>query len=97
MLEGSIIDENTRVPEAPTLAAHVEQVKRAFEAGKGISIMKIIAGGQVPEQERENYIEWGFEFPYAHAVNLGMNDESELNLNCDVEAKVRAKRMRRAA
>jgi predicted aldo/keto reductase-like oxidoreductase len=97
MLEGSIMDENTRVPETPTLEAHVEQVKRAFAAGKGISIMKIIAQGKAPQNEWVNYIEWGFKFPYAHAVNLGMNDETELNLNCDVEATVRAQRMRQAA
>ncbi|MCS6862936.1 MAG: aldo/keto reductase, partial [Abditibacteriales bacterium] len=71
MLEGSVISDGTREPQTPSLEAHIAQIQRAFAAGKGISIMKIIAGGQVPENEREDYITWAFEFPYAHAVNLG--------------------------
>jgi len=97
MLEGSVINDHTREPQSPSLEAHIAQIKRAYEAGKGISLMKVIAGGQVPESEREDYIRWAFEFPYAHAVNLGMNYDSELQRNCDIESAVRAQRLRQAA
>lgn len=97
MLEGSIVSENKRDPETPSLEAHIAQIQRAYEAGKGVSIMKILAGGKVAEHERADYIRWAFEFPYAHAVNLGMNTDSELQLNCDIEAAVRAQRLRQAA
>ncbi|MBI3910548.1 MAG: aldo/keto reductase [Armatimonadetes bacterium] len=91
MLEGSIIDPDPaapRDPERPSLAAHIEQIRRAYEAGKGISIMKILSGGQTPEADREGWIRWGFEFPYAHAVNLGITYEPELELDLRLEEEI---------
>lgn len=100
MLEGSIVDpapNAPRVPAAPSMAAHCEQIRRAYEAGKGISIMKVLAGGGVEESERAAWIQWGFEFPYAHAVNLGITFEPELEMDCSIEAKVARGRLARAA
>jgi uncharacterized protein len=100
MLEGSIVDpaaDAPRVPAAPSMEAHCEQIRRAYEAGKGISIMKVIAGGGVEEAERAAWIEWGFEFPYAHAVNLGITFDPELELDCSLEARVARARVSRAA
>jgi 1-deoxyxylulose-5-phosphate synthase len=95
MLEGSIVDPApgaARVPPQPDLAAHLEQVRRAYEAGKGISIMKVIAANQIPPGEREAWIRWGFELPYAHAVNLGITHEPELDEDLRIEAEVAARR-----
>jgi aldo/keto reductase family protein len=100
MLEGSIVDpadDAPRVPATPSMEAHCEQIHRAYEAGKGISIMKVIAGGGVEEAERAAWIEWGFEFPYAHAVNLGITFEPELELDCSLEARIARARVSRAA
>jgi 1-deoxyxylulose-5-phosphate synthase len=100
MLEGSIVDpapDTPREPASPSMATHCEQIRRAYEAGKGISIMKVIAGGDVAEAERAAWIEWGFEFSYAHAVNLGITFEPELELDCSIEAKVARTRLARAA
>jgi predicted aldo/keto reductase-like oxidoreductase len=100
MLEGSIVDPSSdapRVPATPSMEAHCEQIRRAYEAGKGISIMKIIAGGSVAESERAAWIEWGFEFPYAHAVNLGITFDPELEQDCSLEAKIARARLSRAA
>jgi predicted aldo/keto reductase-like oxidoreductase len=100
LLEGSIVDPSPdapRVPERPEIGAHLEQVRRAYDAGKGISIMKIIAGGKVPEGEREDWIRWGFDFPFAHAVNLGITFPPELDLDTRLEREQAERRSRRAA
>jgi predicted aldo/keto reductase-like oxidoreductase len=100
LLEGSIVDpapDAPRDPVQPSLDAHVEQVRRAYEAGKGISIMKVIAGGKTPEEEREAWIRWGFDFPYAHAVNLGITDRPQLELDVRLEDEQARSRVRKAA
>jgi 1-deoxyxylulose-5-phosphate synthase len=84
MLEGSMVDPDPdapRVPEQPSMEEQISQVQRAYEAGKGISIMKILSGGKVEEAERADWIRWGFDFPYAHAVNLGITFPPELELD----------------
>jgi hypothetical protein len=88
MLEGSIVDPDPsapRVPAEPRMDAHIEQVRAAFEAGKGISIMKIIGQRKAPEAEWEDWIRWGFDFPFAHAVNLGITFPPELELDIRLE------------
>ncbi|MBM3459135.1 MAG: aldo/keto reductase [Armatimonadetes bacterium] len=84
MLEGSIVDpapDAPRVPAEPRMDQHIEQVRAAFAAGKGISIMKIIGQRKAPEAEWEEWITWGYEFPYAHSVNLGITHSPELHLD----------------
>lgn len=82
MLEGSIVEEGEdapRVPANPNMQDHIQQVRAAFEAGKGISIMKIIGAGQyAPKDEFEDWIRWAWDFPYAHGLNLGMTHPSDL-------------------
>jgi hypothetical protein len=100
MLEGSIVDEAPDAPRVPPIAMmgdHTEQVRRAYEAGKGILVMKIIAAKQAPEAEWEEWIRWGFDFPYAHAVNLGMTFPPELELDLRLEREQAAARQRAAA
>jgi hypothetical protein len=99
LLEGSIVDPDpaaAREPAVPALAAHLEQVARAFAAGKGISIMKVIGGGQVAEADRAAWIRWGFEFPHAHAVNLGITYPGELDLDVRIEREGAAQRRKAA-
>jgi hypothetical protein len=101
MLEGSIVDpaeDAPRVPSEPSMDAHKEQVRQAFEAGKGISIMKVIGAGQhAPKEEWEDWIRWGFDFPYAHAINLGITYPPELELDVRLEGEQASRRLRRAA
>src|SRR5205807_1451644 len=62
-LEGSVVDpapNSPRVPATPSLEAHLELVRRAFKAGKGISIMKVLGGGTVAEADRAEWIRWAF-------------------------------------
>jgi predicted aldo/keto reductase-like oxidoreductase len=98
MLEGSIVDPDPdapRVPADPRMEEQIRQVQRAYEAGKGISIMKILSGGKVEEAERADWIRWGFDFSYAHAVNLGMTYPPELEF--DVRLANESSRRRLAA
>lgn len=102
LLEGSIVDatpDAPRVPTTPSLEAHIEQVRRAYEAGKGISIMKIIGGSndKVPDAEKPDWIRWGFDFPFAHAVNLGITFPPELEMDVDVEGEAAGSNLRVAA
>jgi hypothetical protein len=87
----------TREPATPSMTAHCEQIRRAYEAGKGISIMKVLAAGDVAEPDRPAWIEWGFDFPYAHAVNLGITFEPELEMDCSIAARAARTRLARAA
>lgn len=100
MLEGSIVDPNPDAPRVPAVASmeeHIRQVRRAYEAGKGISIMKIIGQRKAPEAEWEDWIRWGFDFPYAHAVNLGITWPKELELDTRLEREQATARRRLAA
>ena len=99
LLEGSIVDpapDAARVPAEVSLDAHHAQVRRAYEMGKGISIMKVIGGGQVAEAEREAWLRWGFAYPHAHAVNLGITTPEDLEQDLRLEAE-QAEEARRAA
>lgn len=101
MLEGSIVDpapDAPRVPEQPSMEEHIRQVRRAYEAGKGISIMKIIGGGvHTPKEEFEEWIAWGFDFPFAHAINLGITYPRELEIDLRLERQNAAARLKKAA
>jgi len=100
MLEGSIVDPAPgapREPSAPSMEEHIQQVRSAYEAGKGISIMKIIGQRKAPEAEWDEWIRWGFDFPYAHSVNLGITWPKELEMDVYLEDQQAARRQRKAA
>ena len=46
--------------EGGPLDRHLEYLQRAYDLGKGLSIMKVIAAGNIPESELEDWIRWGF-------------------------------------
>lgn len=99
LLEGSIVDPApgaARIPAEVSLDAHLAQVRRAYEVGKGISIMKVIGGGKVAAGERAAWIRWGFDYPHAHAVNLGITTPEDLEMDLRLEAE-QAEEAKRAA
>ena len=88
-----------RMLEGP-LNRHLEYLKRAYDLGKGISIMKVIAAGKLPEAEMEAWIRWGFELEIAHAVNLGISEHRHIDFDARLareSAERRRKRLRKVA
>ena len=70
-----------RMLEGGSLDRHLEYIQRAYHLGKGISIMKVIVAGGIPEADVPEWIEWGFNLETAHAINLGMTDYPHISLN----------------
>ena len=60
---------------------HLEYIERAYSLGKGISIMKVIVAGDIPEADMPEWIEWGFNLETAHAINLGITDYHHITLD----------------
>ena len=71
-----------RMLEGGSFDRHLEYLQRAYDLGKGLSIMKVIAAGDIPESELEDWIRWGFELEIAHGINLGMSNRSETRFRC---------------
>ena len=63
-----------RLLEGGPLDRHLEYIQRAYDLGKGISIMKVIVAGDIPEADMPVWIEWGFNLETAHAINLGITE-----------------------
>ncbi len=61
------------------LETHRGLLRGIHQAGKGVMIMKLMDEGKVPAEEAEDWIGWGFEFPYAQCVNLGLTSEEEID------------------
>ena len=70
-----------RMLEGGPLDKHLEYIQRAYDIGKGISIMKVVVAGDVPEADIPEWIEWGFNLETAHAINLGMTDYPHITLD----------------
>ncbi|MCY3740387.1 MAG: aldo/keto reductase [Candidatus Poribacteria bacterium] len=70
-----------RMLEGGPLDKHLAYIQRAYNIGKGISIMKVVVAGDVPEADIPEWIEWGFNLETAHAINLGMTDYSHITLD----------------
>jgi aryl-alcohol dehydrogenase-like predicted oxidoreductase len=56
-----------------TLDEHVRAIRRVYEAGKGVCLMKVLAQGELVNVA-ESAIRAALEFPYAHAATLGFRD-----------------------
>ena len=67
--------------EGGTLDKHLEYIQRAYDIGKGISIMKVVVAGDIPETDIPEWIEWGFNLETAHAINLGMTEYRHITLD----------------
>ena len=70
-----------RLLEGGPLDRHLGHLRRAYELGKGISIMKVIAAGDIPEADMQEWIEWGFNLETAHAINLGITEYRHITLD----------------
>ena len=70
-----------RLLEGGPLDRHLEYIQRAYGRGKGISIMKIIAAGDISEADVPAWIEWGFNLETAHAINLGITEYRHITLD----------------
>jgi aryl-alcohol dehydrogenase-like predicted oxidoreductase len=70
-----------RVLEGGPLGAHLDHLRRAHSGGMGVSIMKVIAAGKLPADDMPEWIRWGFDCEFAHAINLGMSNRPEIDLD----------------
>ena len=70
-----------RMLEGGSLDKHLEYLQQAYNIGKGISIMKVVVAGDIPEADMPEWIEWGFNLETAHAINLGMTDYRHITLD----------------
>ena len=70
-----------RMLEGGPLDRHLEYLQRAYQLGKGISIMKVIAAGDIPVADMPEWIEWGFNLETAHAINLGITEYRHITLD----------------
>ena len=70
-----------RMLEGGPFDRHLEYIERAYSLGKGISIMKVIVAGDIPEADMPEWIEWGFNLETAHAINLGISDYHHITLD----------------
>ena len=70
-----------RMLEGGSINRHLEYIQRAYDVGKGISIMKVVVAGDIPEADMPEWIEWGFNLETAHAINLGMTDYPHITLD----------------
>ena len=43
--------------------------------------MKVVVAGEIPEADRPEWIEWGFNLDTAHAINLGITEYEHLTLD----------------
>ena len=77
--------------EGGTMEKHLEYLQRAYDLDKGISIMKVIAAGDIPEEDKPEWIEWGFNLDTAHAINLGMTTYQHISLDVGI-ARASARR-----
>ena len=80
-----------RMLEGGSIDRHLEYIQRAYNVGKGISIMKVVVAGNIPEADMPEWIAWGFNLETAHAINLGMTDERHITLDVGL-ARVSARR-----
>ena len=79
--------------EGGTLDRHLEYIERAYKLGKGISIMKVVVAGDLPAEDMPEWIEWGFNLETAHAINLGMTEETHITLDVGIARASARKRL----
>ena len=88
-----------RMLEGGPLDKHLEYIERAYNLGKGISIMKVVVAGDIPEADMPEWIEWGFNLETAHAVNLGITEDRHITMDVGLARESARRRLiqRRAA
>lgn len=87
-----------RMLEGGPYDKHLEYIQRAYDVGKGISIMKVVVAGDIPTSDMPEWIEWGFNLETAHAINLGMTTDSHITLDVGIaRASARQRLLQRKA
>ena len=71
-----------RMLEGGSIDRHLEYIQRAYNVGKGISIMKVVVAGDIPEADMPEWIEWGFNLEAAHAINSRYHGLSAYYVRC---------------
>ncbi len=72
-----------------TIADHLPLIKRVYDAGKGVCLMKTLAQGgltKTPEQVQDA-IRFNLRLPYAHSVCVGVNSVAEAEFAVAVAAE----------
>lgn len=64
-----------------------QAVKRLYEAGKGVYLMKVLARGRLADRAEEA-LRYAFEIPYVHAVSVGIKSLRELEIAVGAEREV---------
>ena len=77
----SVANKEGRMLEGTTLEQQLIDIRKAHEKGKGITVMKILAAGDAPADQREDWIRWGFELDCADAIVLGIREKSQLEFD----------------
>ena len=70
-----------RMLEGGPFDKHLEYIERAYNLGKGISIMKVVVQNDMPEEDMPEWIEWAFNLETAHAINLGITEDRHITLD----------------
>lgn len=81
-----ILDGNARQME--------NALKKAWQAGKGILLMKALGGGHLFKQAAEA-LKYARNLPFVHSVILGMQDEEEINYNISIFEEIGEKPQKR--
>ncbi|MCD6469489.1 aldo/keto reductase [Candidatus Bathyarchaeota archaeon] len=62
-------------------------IKKLYNAGKGVYLMKVLARGKLAEQAEEA-LTYVFKIPYVHAISVGIKNLRELETAVKIENKV---------
>lgn len=62
-------------------------LKRLYDVGKGVYLMKVLARGRLADSAEEA-LGYAFKIPYVHAVSVGMQNLRELETAVKVEKEV---------
>jgi len=62
-------------------------IKKIYDAGKGVYLMKVLGRGKLADQAEEA-LKYAFKVPYVHAVSVGIKSLKELETAVKVAEKV---------
>lgn len=77
---GSMIREGS-------LQEMLEATQEAYDAGKAIYLMKVLARGELTH-DIESALRYVFQLPYIHSASIGMTSIKELEMNVNIANKI---------
>lgn len=75
----TIANKGGAVLDGAPLDRQLKCMRRIYESGRGVSLMKVIGAGRIPESDIEDWMRWGFDVKTAHVVNLGMTSNAHID------------------